>query len=84
MRKLRVLAVCRPDQLPPDTLEGLSEKQIYSCKTEYDVFSTLQRNGHELRESFGLSTDGRRSGLPAGRKHGCAVQFDLALVWQRR
>lgn len=49
MKKLRVLAVCRPDQLPPDTLEGLSEKQIFACKTEYDVFSTLRRSGHELR-----------------------------------
>lgn len=48
MKKLRVLAVCRPDQLPPDTLDGLSEKEIYACKTEYDVFSTIRANGHEL------------------------------------
>lgn len=49
MKKLRVLAVCRPDQLPPDTLEGLSEKEIYGCKMEYDVFTTVRSNGHELR-----------------------------------
>mgnify|MGYP001169655996 CR=1 FL=1 len=48
MRKLRVLAVCRPDQLPPDSLEGLSEKEIFACKTEYDVFTTLRESGHEL------------------------------------
>ncbi len=49
MNKLRVLAVCRPDQLPPDSLEGLSEQQIFNCKTEWDVFSTIRANGHELR-----------------------------------
>lgn len=49
MKNLRVLAVCRPDQLPPDTLEGLSDKEIYACKTEYDVFTTIRANGHELR-----------------------------------
>lgn len=49
MKKLRVLAVCRPDQLPPDSLAGLSEKEVFACKTEYDVFTTLRQNGHELR-----------------------------------
>jgi D-alanine-D-alanine ligase len=49
MKKLRVLAVCRPDQIPPETLDGLSEQEIYACKTEYDVFSTIRENGHELR-----------------------------------
>lgn len=48
MKKLRVLAVCHPDQLPPDSLEGLSEKEIYACKTEWDVFTTVRANGHEL------------------------------------
>lgn len=48
MRKLRILAVCRPDQLPPDTLEGLSEKEKYACKMEYDVFTTLREIGHEV------------------------------------
>lgn len=49
MKPLRVLAVCRPDQLPPDSLEGLSEKEVFACKTEYDVFTTLRESGHELR-----------------------------------
>jgi D-alanine-D-alanine ligase len=53
MKKLRVLAVCHPDQLPPDSLDGLSEKEIYACKTEWDVFSTLRNCGHEL-ESLGV------------------------------
>jgi len=48
MKKLRVLAVCRPDQLPPDSLDGLTEQQIFACKTEYDVFTALREFGHEL------------------------------------
>jgi D-alanine-D-alanine ligase len=56
MKALRVLAVCRPDQLPPESLQGLSEKEIYACKTEYDVFTTLRRNGHELR-GLGVQDD---------------------------
>jgi len=49
MKKLRVLAVCHPEQLPPDSLEGLSDKEKFACKTEWDVFSTIRANGHELR-----------------------------------
>jgi len=49
MKSLRVLAVCLPEQLPPDSLEGLSEKQIYERKTEWDVFNAIRQNGHELR-----------------------------------
>lgn len=49
MKPLRVLAVCLPEQLPPDSLEGLSEKQIYERKMEWDVFTTIRKNGHELR-----------------------------------
>lgn len=48
MKKLRVLAVCHPDQLPPDSLEGLSEQEIFARKTEYDVFTAIRELGHEL------------------------------------
>ncbi|MGD9979441.1 MAG: ATP-grasp domain-containing protein [Hyphomonadaceae bacterium] len=56
MKPLRVLVICRPDQLPPDSLDGLSEKEIYACKTEYDVFTTLRTNGHEV-QGLGLQFD---------------------------
>lgn len=49
MRKLRVLALAHPDLLPPDSIEGLSEKETYAWKTEYDVISTLRGSGHEVR-----------------------------------
>lgn len=56
MKNLRVLVICRPDQLPPDSLDGLSEKEIYACKTEYDVFTTLRANGHEV-QGLGVQFD---------------------------
>ena len=48
MKKLRVLAICRPDQLPPQTLDGLSDKEKYACKTEWAVHTTLTELGHEV------------------------------------
>jgi D-alanine-D-alanine ligase len=48
--------VCRPDQLPPDSLKGLTEQEIYNCKTEWDVFTTLRSNGHDLR-ALGVQYD---------------------------
>jgi D-alanine-D-alanine ligase len=34
--------------LPPDSLEGVSEKQIEEWRTEYDVISHLRSAGHEV------------------------------------
>ncbi|MGQ0534222.1 MAG: D-alanine--D-alanine ligase family protein [Caulobacteraceae bacterium] len=48
MKPLRVLAVCHPDQVPPDTLDGLTEQQIYAIKMEFDIQETLVGSGHEL------------------------------------
>ncbi|MFZ2031114.1 MAG: hypothetical protein WAU68_12445, partial [Vitreimonas sp.] len=48
MKTLRILAICRPDQLPPESLEGLSEQEIYGCKTEWAVHTTLTELGHEV------------------------------------
>lgn len=49
MKKLRVLVLMHPSLLPPDTLEGYTEKEAYVWKTEYDVVMTLRRLGHEVR-----------------------------------
>ena len=35
-KKLRVLVLMHEDLVPPDTIEGLSEKEIALFKTEYD------------------------------------------------
>lgn len=49
MKPQRVLVLCHPQLLPPATLAGYSDKEILVFKTEYDVVSTLQKSGHEVR-----------------------------------
>ncbi|MGH6933610.1 MAG: D-alanine--D-alanine ligase family protein [Dongiaceae bacterium] len=49
MKPLRVLVLMHPDLVPPDSLEGHSEKDIFTWKTEYDVVSTLRAAGHEVK-----------------------------------
>jgi D-alanine-D-alanine ligase len=48
MKKQRVLVVLHSSLVPPDTLEGRSEKEIAEWRTEYDVISTLKGRGHEV------------------------------------
>src|SRR5438094_955823 len=47
-KKLRVIVLCHEDLVPPDTLDGLSDKDKLEIKTEYDVTSTLRKMGHEV------------------------------------
>lgn len=49
MKKLRVLVLMHPSLMPPETLDGLSEKEAYAIKTEYDIVGTLRGLGHEVR-----------------------------------
>lgn len=49
VRKLRVAVLLHPALEPPESLEGQSEKEMYSWKTEYDVIRTLKKLGHEVR-----------------------------------
>jgi D-alanine-D-alanine ligase len=48
-RTLRVLMLTHPSFVPPDSLEGYSEQEIYEWKTDYDVKTTLTELGHEVR-----------------------------------
>jgi len=48
MKKLRILVLVHEELVPPDTLEGYSDKEIIEWKTEYDVISTLRDMGHEV------------------------------------
>lgn len=34
--------------MPPDSLDGLSDKEKAEIKTEYDVTSTLKKMGHDV------------------------------------
>lgn len=57
----RILLLCHPDCVPPDTIEGLSDKQTAQFKTEYDVMASLHNQGHEVRV-VGVATDLGRIG----------------------
>lgn len=49
-RKLRVLVMMHRDLMPPESLEGLSDKEIEPFKTEYDVVVALDHLGHEVHQ----------------------------------
>jgi len=49
MTKLRVLALVDEEFVPPDSIEGLTDKEIAPWKTEYDVVVTLKELGHDTR-----------------------------------
>src|ERR1700739_3043241 len=49
MRRLRTLVVVHASLVPPESLEGHSDKEIEEWRTEYDVTATLRKLGHEVR-----------------------------------
>jgi len=49
MRRLRTLVVVHASLVPPESLEGHSDKEIEEWRTEYDVTSTLRKLGHDVR-----------------------------------
>jgi D-alanine-D-alanine ligase len=49
MKPIRVLVLLHPDLVPPDSIDGLNERDVQKFKTEYDVVSTLRAAGHEVR-----------------------------------
>ena len=56
MRKLRILVLMHPTLVPPDSLDGHSEKEYAEWTTEFDVVSTLRKLGHEVR-ALGVSEE---------------------------
>jgi D-alanine-D-alanine ligase len=49
MKKLRTLVVMHESLVPPENLEGHTEKEIEEWRTEYDVTTTLRKSGHDVR-----------------------------------
>lgn len=49
MKKLRVLVLMHEDLIPPDSIEGLSDKEVAPFKAEWDVLTALEELGHEPR-----------------------------------
>jgi D-alanine-D-alanine ligase len=44
----KVLALVHESFVPPESVDGLTEKQITPFKTEFDVVSTLKKMGHDV------------------------------------
>ncbi len=55
-KPLKIVALMHADLVPPDSLEGCSEKQIQEWKCEYDVTTTLREMGHQV-EKVGVVDD---------------------------
>jgi len=49
MRRRRILLMTHEDLVPPDSIDGLSEKAIDEFRTEYNVHTTLYNLGHDMR-----------------------------------
>src|SRR5687768_8095577 len=47
-KKLRVMVLVHEDLVPPDTIKGLTPKEIAPWKTEWDVISTVKKMGHDV------------------------------------
>ncbi|HRQ59204.1 MAG TPA: hypothetical protein PLN31_17450 [Azoarcus taiwanensis] len=49
MKRYRILLLAHEQLVPPDDIEGLTEKEIDVFRSEYDVYSTLYNLGHDVR-----------------------------------
>lgn len=48
MSKLRILVLVREGHVPPETLDGVSDKELDPWKAEFDVCDTLRHMGHQV------------------------------------
>ena len=55
-KKLRVIVLVHESLMPPESIEGMSDKELTPIKTEFDVMATLREMGHEVL-TLGVSTD---------------------------
>lgn len=80
-RKLRVALLCDEELVPPDSIEGLTDRDIADYRSEFDVLSALRDLGHEA-EPFG--TMGEIDGIrDAVRKFEPDVCFNLMVEFHR-
>ncbi len=49
MKKSKALVLVHETLVPPESLEGRTEKEIEEWRTEYDVITHLKKAGHEVR-----------------------------------
>ena len=55
-KKLKVLVLMHEDLVPPESIEGLSEKDTAAYRTEWDVIKGLEELGHEVFK-LGVGSD---------------------------
>jgi D-alanine-D-alanine ligase len=56
MKSYRVLTLVNANLIPPESMEGKTDREIDEWKTEFDVVSTLREMGHQV-EILGLDDD---------------------------
>jgi D-alanine-D-alanine ligase len=56
MKKLRVVVLMHEDLVPPETMEGYTEREITEWKTEFDVVTALKDIGHDVK-ALGVHDD---------------------------
>ncbi|MEM8737740.1 MAG: D-alanine--D-alanine ligase [Planctomycetota bacterium] len=71
-KNLRILLLVHESLIPPDTVAGLSDKEVAPFKTEFDVMATLRDMGHTVWP-IGIGSD-----LGVIQKAVDALQPDLA------
>jgi D-alanine-D-alanine ligase len=49
VKRYRILLMVHEQLVPPEDIEGLTEKEIDVFRSEYDVYSTLYNLGHDVR-----------------------------------
>ncbi|NQV87263.1 MAG: D-alanine--D-alanine ligase [Woeseiaceae bacterium] len=49
MKRYRILLMTHEQLVPPESIAGLTDKEIDLFRTEYDVYSTLCKLGHKVR-----------------------------------
>ncbi len=49
MKRRRILLLVHPQLIPPEDIDGLSEKEIDVFRCEYNVYSNLRNLGHDVR-----------------------------------
>jgi len=49
MKRLKILAIVPEGNIPPDSLEELTEKKFFEVRMEFDVIGALRKLGHDVR-----------------------------------
>jgi D-alanine-D-alanine ligase len=55
-KRRRILVLMHETLVPPDSIEGLTEKEVAPFKTEFDVVVTLKELGHTV-QALGVASD---------------------------